>query len=360
VGVARINPEMTLTHSKTAEKPLLGALRGQTATRPPFWFMRQAGRYLPEYRALRAKARDFVALCLTPELATEITLQPLRRYGMDAAILFADILLIPHAMGQRLEFREGEGPVLEPIRDVTGVARLDMSRLRERLAPVHETVRRVAAALQPDQTLIGFAGAPWTVAIYMVEGRGGTDFAEAKRWAWSDPDGFQQLIDRLVEATIDYLAAQIEAGAEAVQLFDTWAGALPADQFRRWCLAPVAAITRGLRARHPTVPVIAFPRGAGPLASGLADSTGVNAIGIDWTVDPTWAARTLQPRVAVQGNLDPRLLVIGGAPMLDATDAILAALGHGPFVFNLGHGIVPETPPEHVAALCEHLKAWQA
>jgi uroporphyrinogen decarboxylase len=325
--------------------------------RPPFWFMRQAGRYLPEYRALRAKAKDFVALCLTPEFASEITLQPLRRYGMDAAILFADILLLPHAMGQRLEFREGEGPVLEPIRDAAAVARLDPTQVHAALAPVHETVRRVAASLAPGQALIGFAGAPWTVATYMVEGRGGSDFSTVKRWAWRDPASFRQLIDRLVEATVDYLAAQIEAGAEAVQLFDTWAGALPADQFRQWCRDPILAIARGLRARHPSVPIIAFPRGAGILATELAES--VDAIGIDWAADPAWAAQALQPLAAVQGNLDPQLLVVGGKPMLAATDAILAALGQGPFVFNLGHGIVPETPPEHVQALCEHLKAWR-
>ena len=351
---------MTDLPQSLAQKPLLRALQHQRSEQVPFWFMRQAGRYLPEYRALRAKARDFVALCLTPELAAEITLQPLRRYGMDAAILFADILLVPHALGQRLEFREGEGPVLEPVRSAADLARLDGSQLHQSLAPVYETVRRVAAALTPEQTLIGFAGAPWTVATYMVEGHGGTDFATVKRWAWSDPDGFQQLIDRLVMATAEYLMAQVDAGAEAVQLFDTWAGALPADQFRRWCVQPVAEITRLLRLRHPQVPVIAFPRGAGALAVELVERSGVNAIGIDWTVDPQWVAQSLQPRAAVQGNLDPRLLVVGGAPMLRAADAILDALGHGPFVFNLGHGIVPETPPEHVAALSAHVKAWRA
>lgn len=343
-----------------AQKPLLRALRHERLEQIPFWYMRQAGRYLPEYRALRAKARDFVQLCLTPELASEITLQPLRRYGMDAAILFADILLVPHALGQRLEFREGEGPVLEPVRNAADLARLDAGELHQRLAPVYETVRRVATALPREQALIGFAGAPWTVATYMVEGHGGTDFGQVKRWAWSDPDGFQRLIDQLVMATAEYLMAQVDAGADAVQLFDTWAGALPADQFRRWCLQPVAEITRLLRLRHPEVPVIAFPRGASPLAAELIDRSGVDAIGIDWAVDPVWAARILQSRAAVQGNLDPRLLVVGGAPMLNAADRILGALGHGPFVFNLGHGIVPETPPEHVAALSAHVKAWRA
>lgn len=343
-----------------AQKPLLRALSYQRQAQVPFWFMRQAGRYLPEYREIRAKARDFVQLCLTPELAAEITLQPLRRYGMDAAILFADILLVPHALGQRLEFREGEGPVLEPVRNVADLARLNADNLHQRLAPVYETVRRVAAALAPEQALIGFAGAPWTVATYMVEGHGGTDFAQVKGWAWRDPAGFQQLMDRLVLATAEYLMAQVEAGAEAVQLFDTWAGALPADQFRRWCVQPMAEIVRLFRVRHPDVPVIAFPRGAGLLAGELIDRCGVNAIGVDWTVDPGWAARTLQPRATVQGNLDPRLAVVGGAPMLKQADAILDALGHGPFVFNLGHGFVPETPPEHVAALSAHVKAWRA
>jgi len=342
-----------------ADKPLLRALSRQPTARPPFWFMRQAGRYLPEYRAIRAKVRDFVALCLTPELATEITLQPLRRFDMDAAILFADILLLPKALGQPLEFREGEGPVLAPIRDAAAVDRLDPGPMHERLAPVYETVRCVAAALGPDKTLIGFAGAPWTVATYMVEGHGGTDFATIKSWAWRDPGGFGRLIDRLVETTVAYLGAQIEAGAEAVQVFDTWAGALPADQFRRWCVAPLAEIVRRLRVRHPNVPVIGFPRGAAAMAPELVDATGIDAIGIDWSVDPRWAARRLQPRAAVQGNLDPRLLVVGGTPMREATEAILAALGHGPFVFNLGHGIVPETPPEHVQAVSEQVRSWR-
>jgi len=351
---------VTLETKPPADKPLLRALRGKTASRPPFWFMRQAGRYLPEYRALRSQARDFVQLCLTPALASEITLQPIRRYGMDAAILFADILLLPNALGQPLEFREGEGPVLEPIRDAAAVGRLDPGKLHERLAAVYETVERVAAALPRETALIGFAGAPWTVATYMVEGHGGTDFSVVKQWMWRDPAGFQSLIDCLVNATVEYLSAQIEAGAEAVQLFDTWAGALPADQFHRWCVQPMAAIGTGLHARHPDIPIIAFPRGAGPLAVDLVDATGVDAIGIDWSVDPGWAARRLQPRATVQGNLDPRLAVVGGAPMLAATDRILAALGHGPFVFNLGHGFVPETPPEHVAALCERIRAWRA
>ena len=341
-------------------KNLLAALRGEVSDRPPFWLMRQAGRYLPEYRALRTEAENFLTFCYTPDLAVEATLQPIRRFHPDAAILFADILLVPDALGQAVNFREGEGPVLEPVVGVQDLARLGMDGLHDRLAPVYATVRRVAAALPADVALIGFAGAPWTVATYMVEGATSRDHAIVKRWAFADGDGFQQLIDLLELATIAYLKEQIKAGAEVVQLFDTWAGVLPAAAFRRWCLAPVQRIVAALGQGYPEVPVIGFPRGAGVLYGEFARQTGVAAVGLDSTVPLDWARDNLQQISAVQGNLDPQLLVAGGQPMQAAIDEILTALGAGPFVFNLGHGIVPETPPEHVADLAGQVRAWRA
>lgn len=345
----------------SATKPLLAALRGQVAARPPFWFMRQAGRYLPEYRAMRAKAKDFVALCLTPELASEITLQPIRRYGMDAAILFSDILMVPHGLGIRLEFREGEGPVLEPVRSTVEIdrLRLDPQRFVAALAPVFETVRRVRSALDSPTTLIGFAGAPWTVASYMVEGSGSRDFALVKRLAYAEPELFQRLIDVLIDATVVYLQAQIAAGAEVVQLFDSWAGALGSAQFERWAVAPMREITRRLRELHPEVPIIGFPRGAGIQYRGFTARTGVTAVSLDWSIPPLWAAAELQPHAPVQGNLDPLLLVAGGATMEEEARRILDALGHGPFIFNLGHGIVPETDPAQVERLCALIRGWR-
>jgi len=340
------------------EKLLLRALAGERLQRPPFWLMRQAGRYLPEYRELRQQAGSFLELCYDPALATEVTLQPIRRFAMDAAILFADILLVPQAMGRTLAFREGEGPVLEPLRHREDIARLRPGAIHDTLAPVYETLRRLQAELPQAVTLIGFAGAPWTVATYMVEGGSSRDFANVKRWAFEDPDGFARLIDALIEATADYLAAQVTAGAEVVQLFDTWAGVLPERDFERWCVAPVRAIVERLRAVHPDVPVIGFPRGAGAGYAGYAAAAGVDAVGLDWTVPLAWARDVLQPQAAVQGNLDPRYLVVGGAAMEAEIERILAALAGGPFVFNLGHGIVPETPPENVARLAELVRGF--
>ena len=320
--------------------------------------MRQAGRYLPEYRQLRADAGSFLELCYTPDLAVEVSLQPLRRFAIDAAILFADILLVPHALGQPLEFREGEGPVLEPIRSAKMVAELELARLEQGLEPIYETVRRLSAALPQEVALIGFAGAPWTVAAYMVEGGGGTDFAQVKRWAFRDPDGFQVLIDLLVEATTHYLLAQVRAGAEVLQLFDSWAGVLPETAFQRWCLAPLGEITARLREQAGEVPIIAFPRNVGVGYAEYASSSGVSALSIDPTVSLQWARQQLQPQVAVQGNMDPHLVVVGGAPMQAEAERILDILGAGPFVFNLGRGIVPETPPEHVGELVEFVRTW--
>jgi uroporphyrinogen decarboxylase len=341
-------------------KPLLRALAGERLEVPPVWLMRQAGRYLPEYRALRARAPDFLSFCLTPELAAEATLQPIRRFGFDAAIVFSDILVVPHALGQRVEFREGEGPVLEAIADERQVRRFEPGRVAERTAPVRETLRQVRATLPSEVALIGFAGAPWTVATYMVEGGGSRDFSRAKRWAYGNPAGFAGLIDCLVSATTSYLLGQIEAGADVIQLFDSWAGVLPEAEFRRWVIEPTARITSALKARHPTVPIIGFPRGAGVLYEAYAGDAGVDAVSLDSAVPLAWARERLQIRHAVQGNLDPVLLLTGGPSMAAGARAIVAALRGGPFVFNLGHGILPETPPEHVTALVEAVRGGAA
>ncbi len=343
----------------TEEKLLLRALKRQTLPRPPIWLMRQAGRYLPEYRETRAKAKGFLDLCFTPDLAVEVTLQPIRRYGFDAAILFSDILVVPHALGQKVGFEEGTGPRLEAVESAAALERLSAERLHEVLAPVYETVRRLRAELPPDCALIGFAGAPWTVATYMVEGGGSKDFAAVKTWAYRDPEGFQRLIDLLVEATADYLAAQVEAGAEVLQIFDTWAGALPETALRRWCLEPARAIVERVRARHPAVPVILFPRGAGPLYRDFAAEAGAEALSLDVAVPLAWARDSLQGESVLQGNLDPIQVVAGGDGMRQAALRILETLGRGPLIFNLGHGIVPQTPPEHVGALVELVQGWK-
>jgi uroporphyrinogen decarboxylase len=339
---------------KPAAKPLLRALGGERLERPPWWLMRQAGRYLPEYRALRAQARDFVDFCLNPVLAAEATLQPVRRFGMDAAILFADILLVPQALGQKLGFGD-EGPLLDPVTDSRDVAALRADGIAVRLEPVCETIRRCRATLPAETTLIGFAGAPWTVATYMVEGSGSRDFLRVKSWAYRDPAGFQALIDLLTEATIAYLAMQISAGAEAVQLFDSWAGVLPEEAFARWVIAPTRRITAALAERFPGVPVIGFPRGAGLLYERYAAESGVSAVSLDTAVPIGFARDRLQTRLPVQGNLDPVLLVTGGEALERAATELRMALGAGPFIVNLGHGVLPQTPPENVAALARLL-----
>jgi uroporphyrinogen decarboxylase len=336
-------------------KPLLRALAGETLSPPPWWLMRQAGRYLPEYREVRARAHDFVELCLTPELAAELTLQPIRRYGMDGAILFSDILMLPYALGQNLAFHEGEGPVLERIEDSAGVARLDPSRIASALDPVFETARRVRGGLDRWTTLIGFAGAPWTVATYMVEGGGSRDFRRVKSWAYREPQGFDALIDLLAKATIEYLTGQIEAGAEVVQLFDSWAGILPEPAFVRLVIEPTRRIVAALKRRFANYPVIGFPRGAGMLHERYLRETGVDGIGIDTAVPLGYAHRTLQPHGTVQGNLDPVLLIAGGAALEEAVRGLRQKLGRGPYIFNLGHGVLPETPPENVQALARLL-----
>jgi uroporphyrinogen decarboxylase len=335
------------------EKKLLRALRGERLEVPPIWLMRQAGRYLPEYRELRARAGSFLDLCYNPALAAEVTLQPITRFGLDAAILFSDILILPHALGQALRFDEGRGPVLEPIRDSAALDNLRTEDIAARLGAVYEAVRRIAVALPSETAFIGFAGAPWTVATYMVEGSGSRDFFHAKGWAYRDPAGFQRLIDLLVAVTADHLIAQIDAGVEVVQIFESWAAVLADTAFQRWSLAPVAEIARRVKAVHPDVPVIVFPRGAGYHGARLLADPVIDALSIDTAVPPGWAAATLQPLGAVQGNLDPIALLTGGAALESEARAIIAALGAGPFVFNLGHGVVPATPPDHVARLVE-------
>jgi len=341
------------------EKPLLTVLSGRRVNPPPVWFMRQAGRYLPEYRAVRARARSFLDLCYTPDLAVEVTLQPIRRFALDAAILFSDILVIPHALGAAVKFNEREGPQLDPVTDGAGLARLDPARLHERLAPVYETVRRLRSALPEHVTLIGFAGAPWTLAAYLVEGRGSKEFLQPRLLARRDPSLFAALMELLTEAVIEFLSAQIAAGAEALQLFDSWAGVLPESELRRWCLAPARRIVAALRERHPHVPVILFPRGVGASLTLFASDTGARALSLDTGVPMAWAAAELdrEAGLALQGNLDPVALLGPEADLLEEAGAILRAAASRPHIFNLGHGILPATPPERVEALVRYLKS---
>lgn len=326
---------------------------GKATTPPPIWLMRQAGRYLPEYRAVREKAGSFLTLCYTPELASEVTLQPIRRYGFDAAILFADILVVPDALGQTVAFVEGEGPRLEPIRADAELARLNVSATRSKYERVFETVARVRQELSRDVALIGFCGAPWTVATYMVGGQGSADQAAARAWAYRDPRGFQRLIDLLVETSADYLGGQVKAGAQVLQIFDSWAGSLPDDEFQRWVIAPTKLLVDRVKAQHPTIPIIGFPRGAGSRAADYVKQTGVDGVGCDTAMPLSVMAGPLADAAVVQGNLDPLLLVAGGEAMERRVAAIVAALTGKRFIFNLGHGIVPQTPPEHVARLVE-------
>lgn len=330
-------------------KRILRALRGEALATPPVWLMRQAGRYLPEYRAVRARAGGFLDLCYTPDLAVEVTLQPIRRFGFDAAILFADILLVPQALGLELGFAEGEGPRLSTVTRAEDLARLRPAEaIHDTLAPVYETVARLRAELPAETALIGFAGAPWTVATYMIAGRGTPDQAPARSLMYRDPATFAALIDRVTEATIAYLARQIAAGAEVVKLFDSWAGGLPGPRFEEFCVAPARRIVEALRAFAPEVPVIGFPRGAGGGYDRFITGTGVAGCALDAAVDPVWAARTLPAGVCLQGNLDPLLLVAGGPALDQATRACVAAFAGRPHIFNLGHGITPDADPANV------------
>src|SRR3954470_553990 len=332
-------------------KPLLSALKGEKTEKTAIWLMRQAGRYLPEYRALRASKGGFLELATDPDAAADVTLQPIRRFGFDGAILFSDILMVPWALGQDLAFEAGEGPRLSPPLADSALAAL--ARVPARLEPVYATVEKVAADLPETTTLLGFAGSPWTVATYMVAGRGSRDQAEARVFAYSDPLGFSEIVDAIAGMTVDYLSGQIAAGAEAVQLFDSWSGSLAPDQFERWVIAPTAWIVSALKARHPDAPVIGFPKGAGAKLAAYAGETGIDALGLDETIDPAWAARELPQTLPLQGNLDPLALLAGGAALEKAVERILSSLQGRPHIFNLGHGIIKETPIAHV----EHLLA---
>lgn len=337
-------------------KSLLKVLDGVRQDVPPVWMMRQAGRYLPEYRELRAKAGSFLDLCFTPEFAAEVTLQPIRRFGFDAAILFSDILVIPHALGRKVWFVEGEGPRLEPLSDAKMLAGVSGDIEEKRIAPVYETVRRVKQQLPKDVTFIGFCGAPWTVATYMVAGRGTPDQAPAKKLAKREPCAFQGLIDKLVDASADYLAAQLNAGVELVQIFDTWAGMLPPDDFERWSVQPTKAIVRKLREKVPGAKVIGFPRGAGEKIPRYVAETGVDAVSLETNIDRDFARREIQSRVPVQGNLDPQTLRAGGEQLDRAVDTVLEAFSAAPFIFNLGHGILPDTPIANVEQMLKRVR----
>lgn len=340
----------------TVTYKFLAPFRGEAVSPPPVWLMRQAGRYLPEYRATRAEAGSFLDLCYNPKLAAEVTLQPIRRYGFDASILFSDILVVPDALGQSVRFAEGEGPRLDPIRDVAGLARLDLSKTGSKFALVWDTVARLRQDLPSETCLIGFCGAPWTVATYMVEGRGSSDQAEARSWAYRDPDGFAQLIEVLTDASITYLSGQIEAGANVLQIFDSWAGSLAENEFERWVIAPTTKIVRSLRARYPHVPIMGFPKGATSQLKSFVAATGVDGVSCDTSCPLSVMRDVADTGKVVQGNLDPLLLVAGGAALDRRVDEILVALKGRPFIFNLGHGIVPETPPEHVAQLVKRVR----
>lgn len=337
-------------------KPLLQALDGQALDRPPFWLMRQAGRYLPEYRALRACAADFLSFCYDPALSAEATLQPVRRFGMDGAILFSDILVVPHALGMEVAFVDGEGPKLDALASPADLSRLRIDDPTPRLAPVYEALARVRAELPAGAALIGFAGAPWTLAAYMIEGGGSRDFLRARRWVHADPEAFARLVEILEGAAARHLVAQIRAGADVVQVFDSWAGVLPSDSFERWCVAPMARIAAAVRRECPGARIVGFPRGAGLMLGGYAARAGVDAVSLDTSAPPALAARAVGPGVALQGNLDPVLLAVGGWAMTDAVAALRRVFAGRPWIFNLGHGVLPETPPEHVAALAAALR----
>jgi uroporphyrinogen decarboxylase len=338
------------------EKPLLSVLRGKTTETPPLWLMRQAGRYLPEYRELRAKSPSFLDFCYSPMAAAEATLQPIRRFGFDAAILFSDILVIPDALGQKVSFESGAGPRLEPIEAPEGLTRLRETADYSRLAPVFETVDRVKSALPARTAFIGFCGAPWTVASYMIAGQGTSDQAPARLFAYRHPEAFAILIEKLTEASIGYLLRQIDAGVEVVQIFDSWAGILPPHEFESWVFSPLRKIVSRIKLERPNAPVIAFARGAGTHLTRLVAELGADAYGLDTAADPVWAARETAGRAVLQGNLDPLALLAGGAALDREVGAILGALKGHPHIFNLGHGILPQTPIAHVERLVDLIR----
>lgn len=329
-------------------------LSGEAVWPPPVWFMRQAGRYLPEYRAVRADAGSFLDLCYTPKFAVEVTLQPIRRFGFDASILFSDILVVPHALGRDVRFEVGEGPRLDPISEAD-LSSLNVGRIASHLAPVFETVSTLRARLPAETTLLGFCGAPWTVATYMIAGRGTDDQGPAKRWAYAKPEALDRLMDILVEASVDYLCRQLDAGADAVQLFDTWAGSLDVRAFERFVVGPTQRIVAGVRARKPGAKIIGFPRGAGSRLPDFVRKTGVDAVSLDWSLDPVWAAGAVP--VPTQGNLDP-IRLLGSNEGIDAgVDAIMNAFRGKPHIFNLGHGITPEAPISAVERVLARVRA---
>jgi uroporphyrinogen decarboxylase len=338
----------------TLLKPVLQVLQGHKTVQTPIWLMRQAGRYLPEYRALRAEKGGFLELAYDSDAAAEITLQPIRRFGFDAAILFSDILVVPHALGQDLWFETGEGPRLAP--KLVDATLNSLKPALGRLDPIYGTVRQVAAALPPETTFLGFAGSPWTVATYMVAGQGSKDQGEARAMAYADPQAFDHIIRAICDVTVDYLSGQIVAGVDAVQLFDSWAGSLSPAQFERWVIAPTVDIVTRLRARHPDTPIIGFPKGAGGKIAAYARETAVDAVGLDESVDPHWANSVLPAGLPVQGNLDPLVLMAGGDALITAADRVLDAFSDRPHVFNLGHGIGQFTPIAHVEALLAHVR----
>ncbi len=348
-----------ITLPTSPSKPVLDVLAGHMQKNPPVWMMRQAGRYLPEYRELRARAGSFFGLAFNPELAAEITLQPVRRFGFDAAILFSDILVVPHALGRTVRFETGEGPRLDPLDTPEAIMAMRAVADAAILAPIYETVRRVKAALDANTTLLGFCGAPWTVATYMIAGRGTPDQAPARLLAYRHPEALARLIDILVAASIDYLVGQLDAGADALQLFDTWAGTLPQKEFARWSIAPAQQIIAGVRAKRPGAKIIGFPRGAGGNLPDYVEATAVDAVSVDWAAAPSLVRERVQPKVAVQGNLDPLALLAGGDALDRSVDGVLSNFAGGRFIFNLGHGILPETPISHVERMLKRVRDFR-
>ncbi|MBO6947764.1 MAG: uroporphyrinogen decarboxylase [Rhodospirillales bacterium] len=342
--------------SERSAKPFLRVFEGDVVSPPPIWMMRQAGRYLPEYREIRAGISSFLEFCYTPDAAVEVTLQPLRRFGFDASILFADILVIPDALGQRVTFKEGEGPVLEPIRDAKGLEILNVDGVIDHLAPIFETLRRLSVEIPKTTGLIGFAGSPWTVAVYMVEGKGRTECERARAWAYRNPDEFSKLMDVLVDATSRYLIEQVKAGAEVLQLFDSWAGVLSVSQFKSLVIEPTRRIVENVKASAPDVPIIGFPRQGGVMIPEYVKQTGVDGVSLDHSVPLDWAMREIPETCVLQGNLDNRVLVVGGDALDRAVDDILEQTRDRRFVFNLGHGIVPQTPPENVGRVIDRIR----
>ena len=342
-----------------ATKPFLEVLSGHRQSTPPLWMMRQAGRYLPEYREVRAKAGGFLDLCFNPDFAAEVTLQPIRRFSFDAAIIFSDILVIPYALGRSVRFEVGEGPRLDPLDTPEKVATLSPTADMSKLEPVFEALRRVRAQLDPTIALIGFCGAPWTVATYMVAGQGTPDQGPARMLAYRHPEAFQKIIDTVVENSIQYLLAQLKAGADVLQIFDTWAGVLPPREFQRWSVEPTKRIVDGVRAQVPDAKIIGFPRGAGAMLPHYVEQTKINGVSIDWAAEPALIRSQVQSKVAVQGNLDPLVLIAGGAALDRAVDDVLENYAQGRLIFNLGHGIQPETPVAHVEQMVKRVRAFK-